>query len=139
MSDNSTTEPQVTRYECDDLAHFRESSVGELVYYDDYLAIVSERDEWRDAAKWAEGQHQHWKTVASATQRTLVALRVDHAAELDRMKARLAACERVVEVAIEWLGAVGGDHTRAEARMASVTYDYTRAAVAAETQEKHDA
>jgi hypothetical protein len=31
-----------------------------------YDAIVVERDEWRDAAKWAEGQHQHWKTVAEA-------------------------------------------------------------------------
>jgi hypothetical protein len=31
-----------------------------------YDAIVVKRDEWRDAAKWAENQHQHWKTVAEA-------------------------------------------------------------------------
>ena len=54
--------------------------------------------------------------------------------ERDGYRARLAACERVVEAATEWLGAVGDDHTRAEARLASVTYDYNRAAVAAETQ-----
>jgi hypothetical protein len=29
-------------------------------------AMTAERDEWRDAAKWAENQHQHWKTVAEA-------------------------------------------------------------------------
>lgn len=31
-----------------------------------YDAIVSERDEWRDAATWVENQQQHWKTVAEA-------------------------------------------------------------------------
>lgn len=51
-----------------------------------------------------------------------------------KMKARLVAFEKIVEAATEWLGAVGNDHTRAEARLASVTYDYIRAAVAAETQ-----
>ncbi len=221
-------------------------------------AMTAERDEWRDAAKWSEGQHQHWKTVAEAAtaQRDearrlhmvvrnelgtlrakldaavktipsddaerficlahphnhrweealcsakyqldaavreleetrkrealsdaivdecdsditkLVQERASLRAERDAIKAnydesvrecanvmamrenvssqlwdcmneregyraRLAACERVVEAATEWLGAVGDDHTRAEARLASVTYDYNRAAVAAETQ-----
>jgi hypothetical protein len=27
-------------------------------------AMTAERDEWRDAAKWSEHQHQYWKQVA---------------------------------------------------------------------------
>lgn len=30
------------------------------------VTIRTERDEWRDAAKWAEHQHQHWKIVYEA-------------------------------------------------------------------------
>jgi len=29
-------------------------------------AMTAERDEWRDAAKWSENQHQYWSTVAQA-------------------------------------------------------------------------
>lgn len=67
-----------------------------------YDAIVSERDEWRDAAKWAEGQHQHWKTVAEAATAQRDEARRLHMVvrnELDTLRARLAACERVVGAA----------------------------------------
>ena len=34
--------------------------------YDCITELTKQRNEWRDAAKWSEGQHQHWKTVAEA-------------------------------------------------------------------------
>jgi hypothetical protein len=115
-------------------------SHGEMeVLIEHHDAIVAERDEWRDAAKWSEGQHQHWKTVASATARQLVALSVDHSAELVRMKARLAACEKIVEAAKayeKWMGK-WHDYTVScgdkPAKQQRALIDAVRAAVAAET------
>jgi hypothetical protein len=109
---------------------------GVLAAYD---AIVSERDEWRDAATWAENQHQYWKTVAEAATAQRDEARRLHMVvrnELDTLRARLAACERVVEAALVWLSATGAEASgRADAKLASATYDY-RAAVAAETSER---
>ena len=219
MSDNSTTQPQVTRYECDDPAHLSESSVGGLVDYDDYLAICSERDEWRDAAqssgalgqwiaslrvgdtltvddihrfvrvemalrnadkhhqqaramtaerdewrdaaKWSENQHQYWSTVAQAAkaQRDAIKTNYDESVrecanvmamrenvssqlwdcmnERDGYRARLAACERVVEAACEWGKRYGWQqdmaYSFAQKELAAAVDEY-RAAVAAETQ-----
>ena len=99
-------------------------------------AMTAERDEWRDAAKWSEHQHQYWKTVAEAATAQRDEARRLHMVvrnELDTLRARLAACERVVEAALVWLSATGAEASgRADAKLASATYDY-RAAVAAET------
>jgi hypothetical protein len=60
-------------------------------------AMTAERDEWRDAAKWAEDQHQHWKTVAEAATAQRDEARRLHMVvrnELDTLRARLAARER---------------------------------------------
>jgi hypothetical protein len=73
--------------------------------------VVAERDEWRDAAKWADGQHQHWKTVAEAATAQRDEARRLHMVvrnELDTLRARLAACERVVEAAIMRVEVVSG-------------------------------
>lgn len=44
----------------------REAMRAELV------ALMAERDEWRDAAQWAEGQRQHWRYLAEvATRRNM--------------------------------------------------------------------
>ena len=91
-----------------------------------YDAIVAERDEWRDAAKWSEGQHQYWKTVAeAATAQRDAAVRervslleqlrlatiaeASADAEADTLRARLAACERVVEAAKSYYDATVRD------------------------------
>jgi len=58
--------------------------------------------QWRDAAKWSENQHQHWKhlaEVATAQRDEARRLHMVVRNELDTLRARLAACERVVEAA----------------------------------------
>jgi hypothetical protein len=110
-----------------------------------YDAIVSERDEWRDAAKLAENQHQHWKTVAEAATAQRDEARRLHMVvrnELDTLRARLAACEKIVEAAKayeKWMGK-WHDYTVScgdkPAKQQRALIDAVRAAVAAETSER---
>jgi len=128
-----------------------------------YDTIVAERDEWRDAAKWAEGQHQHWKSVAeAATAQRDAAVRQHRdstdqahryaqlweasAQEVTSLRARLAACERDSEryrvlrekgMVLSPLFDMNGKEVepiRVAYEAADEAADYYRAAVAAETQ-----
>jgi hypothetical protein len=96
--------------------------------------------QWRDAAKWAENQHQHWKHLAEAATAQRDEARRLHMVvrnELDTLRARLAACERVVEAACEWGKRYGWQqdmaYSFAQKELAAAVDEY-RAAVAAETQ-----
>ena len=107
--------------------------------------VVAERDEWRDAAKWADGQHQHWKTVAEAATAQRDEARRLHMVvrnELDTLRARLAACERVVEAACEWGKRYGWQqdmaYSFAQKELAAAVDEY-RAAVAADKEYPADA
>jgi hypothetical protein len=62
-------------------------------------AMTAERDEWRDAAKWSEGQHQHWKTVAEAATAQRDEARRLHMVvrnELDTLRAKLDAAVKTI-------------------------------------------
>jgi len=90
-------------------------------------AMTAERDEWRDAAKWSEGQHQHWKTVAEAATAQRDEARRLHMVvrnELGTLRAKLDAAVKTIQSDYaEWFICLAHPHNnRLEEALCSAKY-----------------